>query len=194
MPSVSYDFGYLTAGIDEIESFLLSKNLFWSISTAPPYGEPAYPRLTIGGLFLSNNRLRARNLDLSQKMILDSLEMKIDYYRTNWRSTWEMKAQREFKSRYRQWHHYINELLLNPEENIPYYGSEVRVRVLIELLLSEIGSPENNNIYQLTRLDSLLKSIFVTGTFVWDDEISSGFDEDQYWYLWGFPEIVRFQK
>jgi hypothetical protein len=193
MPSVSYDFSYLTTGIEEIESFLLSKNLFWPIRSVPPYGEPAYPRLTIGGLLLSSNRLRARDLDLSQKMILNSLEMKIDNYRTSWRSTWEMKAQREFQSRYRQWHHYVNELLLNPEANIPYYGSEVRVRVLIELLLPEIGSPENHYFNQLTRLDSLLKLIFAMGTFIWDEEISSGFDEDQYWYLWGFPEIARFQ-
>jgi hypothetical protein len=193
MPSVSYDFGYLTEGIEQFESFLLSKNLFWPISSAPPYGEPAYPRLTIGGFLLSNNRLRARDLDLSQEKILHSLQMKIDNFRKRWRSAWENKAHSELKSRFRQWDQYVNELQINPEENIPYYRSEVRVRVLIELLLPEIGSTENYYWDQLTGLDSLLKSIFTAGTFVWDEEISSGFDEDQYWYLWGFPEVVRFQ-
>jgi hypothetical protein len=193
MPSVSYDFGYLTEGIEQFESFLLSKNLFWPISSAPPYGEPAYPRLTIGGFLLSNNRLRARDLDLSQDKILHSLQMKIDNFRKRWRSAWENKAHSELKSRFRQWDQYVNELQINPEENIPYYRSEVRVRVLIELLLPEIGSTENYYWDQLTGLDSLLKSIFTAGTFVWDEEISSGFDEDQYWYLWGFPEVVRFQ-
>jgi hypothetical protein len=193
MPSVSYDFGYLTEGIEQFESFLLSKNLFWPISSAPPYGEPAYPRLTIGGFLLSNNRLRARDLDLSQEKILHSLQMKIDNFRKRWRSAWENKAHSELKSRFRQWDQYVNELQINPEENIPYYRSEVRVRVLIELLLPEIGSTENYYWDQLTGLDSLLKSIFTAGTFVWDEEISSGFDKDQYWYLWGFPEVVRFQ-
>jgi hypothetical protein len=120
---------------------------------------------------------------------LHSLEKKLDQWRAGWRTTWERKGQREFKSRLRQWKLYLYELHHNPDVHILYYGSEVRIRVLIDLLKPEIGSLEDQSIEQLIDLDVFLKSILDPGVFIWEDALSSGFDRDIFWYLWGIPKL-----
>jgi len=189
MSSAAFDFRYLKAGIHEVEPYLLSKNLFWPLSSPPPAGEPQYPRLTLGGLLLSDARMRARYLHPSQTHDLESLESMLDHWRMTWRTSWERKAQREFKSRLRQWDLYLNELVYKPEVHIPYYDNEVRIRVLIELLLPEINLIEDEFTNKLLNLDGFLKSNLVPGEFIWEDELKSGFDNNVYWYLWGMPEI-----
>lgn len=128
-------------------------------------------------------------MNFPKETILHSLEMKLDHWHTGWRSTWERKAQREFKSRLRQWDLYISELQLNPDANFPYYDSEVRVRVLIDLLIPEMKPPGDQFMNQLTGLDAFLKSVLQPGAFIWEEELSSGFNREKFWYLWGIPEI-----
>ena len=53
MPSPEYDLRYLKAGIEQLESYLLSSDVYWSIGTRAPAGETPYPQLTIGGLLLA---------------------------------------------------------------------------------------------------------------------------------------------
>ncbi|KPL07608.1 hypothetical protein AMJ86_03800 [bacterium SM23_57] len=191
MSSAEFDLGYLKAGIQEIEPYLLSKNLFWTLSTHPAPGSLTYPRLTLGGLLLSVARLKARILPRSHTFEFRSLEKNLDHWRRSWRTFWERKASQEMTSRLRQWELYLDEILLKPDVHIPYYGSEVRVRVVIELLTPEI-SPQNDDILpKIQQLDGFLKSIIVPGEFIWENELAMGFNQTDYWYLWGVPEIKK---
>ncbi len=189
MSSTAYDLGFLIAGIQEIEAYLLSKSLFWPLSTPSKPGESGYPRLTLGNLLLSKTRLKSKELSHSQSIEIQSLEKQLDHWRIKWRIMWERKACHEFDSRLRQWGHFLDEIIHKPELNIPFFVSEVRLRVLIELLKLEINSPSDHSIQKLSSLDGFLKSIFVPGEFIWADELESGFDRKIYWYLWGLPEI-----
>ena len=59
MKSFEYDLRYIQAGLDSIEEYLLSDEVFWPLSAHPPEGAPEYPRLTLDGLLLSKARLLA---------------------------------------------------------------------------------------------------------------------------------------
>jgi hypothetical protein len=189
MPSIAFDLGYLNAGIQEIESFLLTKNIFWPISSPSPVGESRYPRMTLGGLLLSLFRLKARSLPPTYDVKFRSLEKELDRWRIKWLTSWEWKASIEFKSRLRQWRNYLDEMDKRPDLNIPFYKSEVRVRVLLELLKKEINSQDDQEINNLSLLDGILRSIFVPGDFIWDNELTPGFNQRVFWYLWGYPDI-----
>lgn len=191
MSSAVFDLGYLKAGIQEIEPYLLSKNLFWPLSSHPAPGSLSYPRLTLGGLLLSIARLKARILQPSQTVEFRSLEKNLDHWRTSWRTSWERKASLEIKSRLRQWELYLDEMILKPDVHIPFYDSEVRVRVVIDLLTPEISPQKDDFLQKIQQLDGFLNSIIVPGEFIWENELAMGFNQIDYWYLWGVPEIKK---
>lgn len=49
MKSFEYDLRYIRAGLDVLEEYLLSDEVFWPIGVNPPVGDPEYPRLTAMG-------------------------------------------------------------------------------------------------------------------------------------------------
>ena len=55
MKSFAYDLGYLRAGLELLEAYLLAEDVFWPIDASPPEGEPEYPRLTLGGTYFASS-------------------------------------------------------------------------------------------------------------------------------------------
>ena len=108
-------------------------------------------------------------------------------YRTRWQVAWERKASWELRSRLRQWGNVLKEIRQDPEEHIDYYRSEVRWRVFIQILLSEIKVVETAQQEVLDGQDLLLRAIFSPGDFIWESELAPGFQSDPYWFLWGHP-------
>jgi len=192
MPSVKYDLEFISAGIESIETFLGSKSLFWPIHRPSPPGEPTFPRLTLGGLLLSKARLESRDLLFNESHQFDAIKIDLYNIRTKRIVAWERKVKREFQSRLRQWQQYLSELTHNPNSFIAYYGSEVRIRVLLDLLGTDTQACYDNVSDQVDQLDLLLRSVFQEGKFIWEDEISTGFNSTQYWFLWGKPAIEKF--
>ena len=192
MPSVIYDLEYITAGGESLETFLVTKSLFWPIHRSAPAGEPTFPRLTLGGLLLSIARLESRQLPFTESHQFDVLKMGLNNIRTSRSNAWERKAKREFQSRLRQWQQFLTEIMQNPETFIVHYESEVRIRVLLDLLGTDTRSCYDNVSDQVDQLDLLLRSVFQAGKFIWEDEISTGFNPTQFWYLWGKPVIEKF--
>ena len=43
MKSLDYDLGYLTAGLEILERYLLSDDVFWAMNAKPPEGELDFP-------------------------------------------------------------------------------------------------------------------------------------------------------
>jgi len=69
---VEYDLRYLKAGVEELEQYLLSSQLYWPVHVVTPTGETPYPRLTPGELLLAREKLRARSLDFLSSDFLSS--------------------------------------------------------------------------------------------------------------------------
>ena len=174
MTSLEKDRAYLEAGIPELERYLLSDELYWPIS-ARGYD---LPRLTIGGILLTQGQLEARDERI------ESLLAQLDGVRSRWRVAWETKVSREFGARMRLWSNYLTDYRQNPEGHADSYPHEVRYRVMLQLLMAEIHvQPSEQD--SLSRLDSLLRANLTTGEFIWESDLQDGFPREVYWFLYG---------
>jgi hypothetical protein len=185
MPSPEYDLGYLQAGVNMLESYLLSSELYWTVGDRPPGGGPAYPQLTLGGINLSLARLRSRNLSVQNEAKFKSLESDFDAMRSRWQVAWEEKASHEFHARLFLWRDFLEEYRAQPANHVDRYAYEVSRRVMIQLLSNDAIKVPQVEAELLDGLDALLKSIFIPGPFIWETEIADGFPRSTYWYLYG---------
>lgn len=174
MSALEKDKAYLEAGIPELGDYLLSQELYWPIS-ARGYD---LPRLTIGGILLTQAQLEARGARI------DSLMAQLDGVRTKWRVAWETKAGREVGARMRLWSNYLADYRQNPEQHADVYPHEVRYRVMLHLLMAELPAlpPEQE---ALSQLDSLIRVNLRTSDFIWESDLQAGFPSEVYWYLYG---------
>lgn len=185
MQSEAFDLGYLQAGVNVLERYLLSSEIYWTIGRKSPPGEKTYPQLTLGGLYLSIARLRSKQLSSRNLASFTSLEQEFDEVRRNWKVAWERKATHEFHARLFLWRDFIEEYRARPRNNSDRYAYEVSRRVMLELLSQDAVQVPPVEIELLNGLDKFLKSIFIPGQFVWDEELVNGFPRPTYWYLYG---------
>ena len=187
MPDFAYFQVYLQAGLQELEPYLLSNQLFWTVNASPSLGEPGYPKLTLGGFLFFGLCARTLAKTASQIAAINSIEAAMNNDRTRWQVAWERKASWELRSRLRQWGNILKEIRQDPEEHLDYYRYEVRWRAFIQLLLSEIKGLENAQQINIDGQDLLLRAIFIPGDFIWEPELAPGFPSNPYWFLWGHP-------
>jgi hypothetical protein len=185
MKSFEYDLCFTQACLEELESYLLSDEVFWPISATPPAGSPDFPRLTLGSLLLSECRLKAYPQDQAQSVQVQGVLADIELIRAKWRVMWEKKAVRSYTVRLRMWNEFLDEYRSSPQENADRYAYEVRLRVMLELLKLEGGGLQQVEMEMLGGLDRYLKSVLKVGRFVWEAEVQGGFHEGIYWYLYG---------
>jgi hypothetical protein len=191
--SFEYDYRYFQAGLEVIEAYLLSDEVFWPLNTNPPEGSPDYPRLTLGGILLSKERLIAypttRNQEVQRQQVISDL----DLARSKWRVAWEKKARRSFSVRLRMWGDFIAEYRMNAQDNADRYSYEVRLRVMLRLLHSEGEGQQPAEVVVLNGLDGYLKGVLEMNEFIWEPDIQKGFPESVYWYLYGhLPTEVKY--
>ena len=190
MHDSSYDLEYLQIGVEEIEDYLLSEELFWPVSGRPSSGRPFFLKMTIGNLLLSEHNLATL---LSQRLLSSSeehqflgMQRQFEVVRSKWQVAWSGKASREYQSRFNQWMRTLEELRGDRYQNAPYYPNEVRVRVLLDLLADHIPAESRMD---LAPFDATLRRVFKTGDFIWEEALTPGFPQERYWYLYG--EIRR---
>jgi hypothetical protein len=188
--SFEYDLGYLQNTLVELESYLLSDEIFWPVGGSPAGGLSSYPRLTLGGVLLAQARVNAYSITAKREVDKQGVIAEIDRLRSKWRVKWELKAGRCYNTRLRMWGDFLDEYRNNPQDNADRYRYEVRLRVMLHLLGLE-GAPTHAEIESLSGLDRQLKSLLGMDGFIWEAEVQSGFSEDIYWYLYGkLPRIL----
>lgn len=179
------DLEYLAVGLEELERYLLSGELFWPLMERPSSGG-SFLKLTVGNLLFSLKRLEAldaaRNLSRSEIAEWEKSARALDAVRRKWQAAWQEKAAREYRSRFRQWANVLRDIKKDFEKQAAYYSHEVRLRVLLDLLQPEAGEIEG---YELEALDAFLKGLLTRSGFIWEVELARGFPEEQYWYLYG---------
>ncbi|MBN2147721.1 MAG: hypothetical protein JW726_10050 [Anaerolineales bacterium] len=191
MPSIDSDLRYFRAGLLALEDYLLSDELYWPIDVIPPAGEPAYPRLTLGNLLLTQARLLSRSLSFQQDADLTRLLSEFEVLNTCWRVAWEKKAYSSVRSRLNMWRNYLEEFRQDPEAHADRYAYEVRLRVILHLLLPYALAITPAEQEMLNGLDKILGAALVTGDFIWEPALESGFPRMDYWYLYGYlPESL----
>jgi len=160
MSKLDQDLQYLDAGLRELQDYLLSKELYWTLSDSS-----SLPRLTLGGLLLARQRLGSR---------ANSQAAQIEAIRSKWRTAWDAKASHEVRARGDLWKNYLQDYRESPESNIGEYPQQVRNRAMLALL-GEKSDP----------FDEFVKSVFVSGDFIWEKECADKFPRDAFWFLFG---------
>lgn len=185
MKNFEYDFGYIQACLEEMESYLPSDEVFWPVSATPPEGAPDFPRLTLGSLLVAEYRLKAYPQAQAQAAQVERVLADIEHIRSKWRVMWEKKAGRSYSVRLRMWSEFLDEYRSSLQDNGDRYAYEVRLRVMLEVLKLEGGGQPQAEVEMLGGLDRYLKSVLKMGGFIWEAEVQSGFPKGIYWYLYG---------
>ena len=160
---------FLRAAVPQLKDYLLSNEIFWNLGFDP--------QLTLGNLLLAEAEAKAGGeLSAADRQLLADISAQ----KKEWQSAWQKKAEREFASRLRQWSNYITELTEKRNHHASAYKSEVRLRVLLELLAEEAPSLRS----QLATEDSKLKALTTPGDFTWASDLEVVFPKSQYWFLW----------
>jgi hypothetical protein len=178
------DLGYIQAGLGQLQDYLLSEQLFGPLSISPPSGGE-YPYLTLGGVLLALKRVEAWSATPAQKMTLHKIQNELETFQTRWRVAWGRKASWEFRSRLKQWETYLNEYRQQPEKQAPYYSSEVRWRVILELLRSSAAELEPAYLEMLQGLDLILQTYLQGDRFTWPAGLQTACPPQRFWFLYG---------
>ena len=184
MPTAETDWNYLEAGLASMEAYLQSPEIFWPIGIQAPRGENAYPQLSLGGLLLARERLRARQAFAGAANAAYDLQG-LAQFRARWPVAWERKANAEFPIRLNLWRDFLEDYRRTPAPQAGRYAYEVGRRVQLHLLLPETRDLPSAYPELLSSLDGYHASVFLTGEFVWEAALAAGFPRQPYWYLYG---------
>ncbi|MEA3441706.1 MAG: hypothetical protein U9R58_15635 [Chloroflexota bacterium] len=189
MSTFDYEIRYLRAGVEELEDYLLSDELYGPIGLLTFHGERAYPSLTIGNMLLYKRRAEAYSASIADKNELHQVSQQLDRIRQQWRVAWGVKTTKEFRSRLRLWRDFLNDYKVKPDQNYDRYAYEVSRRVILQLLAPDADEIEGAELELLEILDQYLGSVFFQHKFIWDKVLAAVFTRDPYWYLYGrLPE------
>lgn len=185
MISAEYDLRYLRAGLDILEDYLKSDELYWSIGAQAPAGTPPYPQLTLGAMLLARERASARVISPAEQTELAQVSGRLDGIERKWRAAWEKKAGHEYRSRLTLWGNFLEDYRENRAANFDRYAYEVRRRVQLHLLDASARDLPPAEVGLLAKLDLILKAVWMPGDFIWSSELASAFPQPTYWYLYG---------
>jgi len=149
---------YLSAGVPQLENYLLSKELYYPLSME-------LPQLTLGGILLSLARMGAQAAEF---------ETQVATVHSKWRAAWDVKSSREIMARSELWVNYLSEYREDHKAGARLYSQNVRYRAMLSLL----GKPEDD-------LDAFVKSVFKEDKFIWEEECAPNFPHKIFWYLYG---------
>lgn len=179
-----YDLRYISAVNPILESYLLSRDLYWLPGITSKNGEPPYPSVTPGNLLLSFKRAEAV-VSPQGRIELQKQQYQFERTRNRWLSAWKSKCNQDFRNRLGLWTRFLDELIDDPELNRDRFAFEVTRRVLLQLLQSELPGLELSDEQLLKLADQRLKTKLIPGAFIWAPDLSSAFPEEFFWYLYG---------
>lgn len=194
MHSTDYDLNLLETMIEELETFLLSDEVFWPLGGNPHKGQPPFPQLSVGQLQLTLKELEAveEEIDSDQSMRWRKASERAWMLRSKWTTAMAHKSLAEASQRLNLWRAYLTEVNENGGTSGNYHY-EVRHRVILSLL-TEFTLLLDDKLIQaeLHTLDGLLRGM-LTGPseFVWAEPLKRVYPEPDYWYLYQRPPVRK---
>ena len=173
MNSPEQDKAFFESGLQQLEAYLLSKELYWHSGVHTK----DFTQVTLGAMLLVRERLKGwRTPGLAD------LSTQMDGIRLKWRSAWDAKASREVRARSELWKDVLAEARHASAESARQYPYQVRLRAILSLLLEDTrqATPES-----LTALDAELRRMLQSGAFVWDKSLEWNFPQESFWFLYG---------
>lgn len=161
----------LTEAAVQLQDYLLSDELFWPLSGN-------LPRLTPGSLLLSLEFAK-----VSFPYEAERFQLNFNLVRSKWKEAWIKKCDREILNRIRLWSQYLQEATGDSSYSMESYRTQVRGRVIVQLLLSESNRTIENK--ELQELENKLRRRLIPGEFIWDHIFENSFPSSNYWFLYG---------
>lgn len=190
MQSIEYNLDLFEAMLDEIEEFLLSADILWPLAKHSKPGLPPYPRLSTGGLLMTQDESLAQAAEMNpdQKVIHTKLQLQWDTTLNKWRSAITRKSEREMAMRLNLWRAYLSDL---EEGSAPYfdYRREVRNRVQFTRL-GTLGLKSGATLKMentARSLDAQLLSLTISSNFIWDARLREIYPEGTFGFLYRQP-------
>lgn len=178
MPSLVQDLAFLSAGVEQLEDYLLSDVIYW------PLHEADLPHLTLGGLLLAERRATVRARDGAERARLEALRMQMEAVRLRWRAAWERKCSQEVRARLALWQSFLQDYREAPAVQAENYPQQVQWRVLLQLLTETLeNAPKEAGV--VLELDRFLRAVFLPGKFIWEEDLSPAFPPEPFWFLYG---------
>jgi hypothetical protein len=179
MPTPEQNFSFIQAGLEELEEYLLSDVLFWSLP-----GAARRQRLTPGSLLLAMRSLDGGNAPGVRSADVERLTAGLQVLLDRQRSAWQSKCRREVHARLELWKNYLDDYRLSPEDHADLYPEQVRWRVLLQLLADQVELRPDEDVI-LAELDNIVKLSWLPGEFLWEPGMAGAFPEPEYWFLYG---------
>ena len=186
MQSTDYNLELVEAMLEEIEDFILSADIFWPLAKSPKSGPATFPRLSIGGLLLTQDETRAQEAEMStgQKVQLSKLQQRWEATLDKWRSGIQRKSEREMGMRLNLWRAYLSDL---EEGNASRFDFEREAHNRVLFARLKTLTPDNEEIHQMVdaihSLDAQLLNLTAPSEFIWDERLQVIYPADEYGYL-----------
>ncbi|MEE8120350.1 MAG: hypothetical protein V3T55_02400 [Anaerolineales bacterium] len=190
MQSVEYTLNLFEAMLDEIEEFLLAADIFWPLAKRSKPDLPPFPRLSIGGLLMTQDESMAQEAEMSpdQKVRHAKLQRHWDLTLHKWRSALGHKSEREMGMRLNLWRAYLTDLEEGSASHFDYHH-EARNRVQFSRLQTIVtGSSKTLKMVKTIRsLDARLLNLTISSEFIWDDHLRATYPEGDFGFLYRQP-------
>lgn len=173
--------------VSELETYLLSDELFWYLPEGSAK-KPPCPALTLGGLWLILDELRVQEseMNVEERVRYDEIRGVSEQCQTQWAVAWGKKASKELSSRQHLWGSYLVDLDGGKAEP-SMYPSEVRNRVVAVYAIRDSGNQPGIQGAEdkMRSLDMKLRAKFQPGSFIWEKPLQEIYPKDEFWFLYG---------
>ena len=189
MHSIIANLSLLDSMLNEMETYLLSEEIFWPMSIRKT-AHASRLRLTLGNLLLTLDELDAQKAEMSdkQKIEYSDLKKRFEQIRDKWAAAMERKATFEIGARLNLWKSYIQDVEQD-SEMMENYAHEVRNRLLLSRLIDLVGGDSGleKSKGRIRQLDKILSQYVSPGEFVWDDRLRSIYPPERFPFLYLQP-------
>ncbi|WP_420645483.1 hypothetical protein [Candidatus Leptofilum sp.] len=185
---LTHDLAILQEMASQMADYLKSETLFW------PMGRSNMPKLTLGGYWLRQHRLKSLHtlLTSEQQTQLSAATKTFETAVSPWTVRTEQRAHTELAARIRQWDEYLRDLREKRGEQAGAYAAQVEVRAIIAALVSQLQQRpyqlDEKLLQSVLRQDKGLRARFANGEFVWPDEWQPAYPKPEFWWLYGRPK------
>lgn len=193
MESIDYNLDLFEAMLDEIEDFLLSVDIFWPLAKRAKPDSPPYPRLSTGGLLMTQDESLAQETEMNsdQKARYANLQSQWKRILNKWRSALGRKSEQEMGMRLNLWRAYLSDLEEGNASHFDYHR-ETRNRVQFTRLRTLAAS--NSKTLKLEKtmrsLDARLLNLTIASKFIWDDRLRETYPEREFGFLYRQPREI----
>lgn len=176
--------------LNQLETYLLSGELFWPLSAQRGARSRAYPRLALGGMLLLEDEMQAQHAEMTpaDAARYDQLRFQRQTLEGKWLTAMRKKASREAHMRLGLWRAFAEDLGENPGL-AQDAANELRQRTMLQRLLDSFGAqalPEAERA-ALHLADSRIAAHFKPGRFVWDAALAAQYPREKYAFLYWQP-------